>query len=139
MTEGLDAYVEVVRFPVHWGEMDALGHVNHVRYIAWFETARMAMFARLGLTETGDTTMGPILANVSCDYRAPVTWPADVAVGARIGRIGRTSFVTEYGVFVDGETPTLVAQGQAVIVLFNYRDGVTVPVPDPLREAIAAL
>ncbi len=139
MSEGLEAYSEVVRFPVHWGEMDALGHVNHVRYIAWFETARMAMFARLGLTETGDTPMGPILANVSCDYTAPVEWPADVAVGARIGRVGRTSFVTEYGVFVDGETPTLVARGQAVIVLFHYRDGVTVPIPDALRAAMSAL
>lgn len=139
MSERLADYPEIVRFPVHWGEMDALGHVNHVRYIVWFETARMAMFARLGLTETGDTTMGPILANVSCDYTAPVQWPADVAVGARIARIGRKSFVTEYGVFVDGETPALVARGQAVIVLFNYRDGVTVPIPDPLREAMEAL
>ena len=139
MTEELENYSEVVRFPVHWGEMDALGHVNHVRYLVWFETARMAMFARLGLTDTGDSPMGPILANVSCDYSAPVEWPADIAVGARISRVGRTSFVTEYGVFVDGETPSLVARGQAVIVLFNYAEGVPVPIPDPLREAMAAL
>ena len=139
MTEGLEGYSEVIRFPVHWGEMDALGHVNHIRYIAWFETARMALFGRLGLTETGDTPMGPILASVSCDYTAPVEWPADVAVGARIGRVGRTSLVTEYAVFVDGDTPVEVARGQAVIVLFNYREGVTVPVPEPLRDAIAAL
>jgi len=139
VTEELENYSEVVRFPVHWGEMDALGHVNHVRYLVWFETARMAMFARLGLTDTGDSPMGPILANVSCDYSAPVEWPADIAVGARISRVGRTSFVTEYGVFVDGETPSLVARGQAVIVLFNYAEGVPVPIPDPLREAMAAL
>ena len=139
MTEELENYSEVVRFPVHWGEMDALGHVNHVRYLVWFETARMAMFARLGLTDTGDTPMGPILANVSCDYSAPVEWPAEIAVGARISRVGRTSFVTEYGVFVDGEAPSLVARGQAVIVLFNYAEGVPVPIPDPLREAMAAL
>ena len=139
MNEGLDAYAVVVRFPVHWGEMDALGHVNHIRYIAWFETARMAMFERLGLTETGDTTMGPILAHVSCDYPAPVGWPADIAVGARIGRVGRTSLVTEYAIFVDGEAPVEVARGQAIIVLYSYRDGVKVPVPDTLRAAIAAL
>jgi acyl-CoA thioesterase FadM len=38
-----------VSFDIHWGEMDALGHVN-IRYIAWFETARIALFERLGMS-----------------------------------------------------------------------------------------
>jgi acyl-CoA thioester hydrolase len=39
-----------VSFDIHWGEMDALGHVNNIRYIAWFETARIALFERLGMS-----------------------------------------------------------------------------------------
>jgi len=139
MQQNLDDYPVLCRFPVHWGEMDALGHVNHIRYIAWFETARIQLFERVGVTDVGRATYGPILAHVECDYAAPVKWPADVIVGARFGRIGRTSMVNEYAVFVDGEAHTLVAHGQAVVVLYDYKEDRKMTVPDALRAEIAAL
>ena len=30
-----------VRFPLQWGEMDALGHANNACYFRWFEAARI--------------------------------------------------------------------------------------------------
>src|SRR5687768_16581164 len=100
----------VVRFPVHWGEMDALGHVKNTRFFAWFESARIALFARAGVT-MGD--VGPILATASCDFLAPVRYPADVEVGARVPRVGNTSFVIEYEAFADAAP---CARGSSVVV-----------------------
>lgn len=44
----MEGFPVVVRIPVLWGDMDALGHVNNARYFAWFESARIALFERVG-------------------------------------------------------------------------------------------
>ena len=72
----------------------------------------------------------------SCDYLVPVEYPATVIVGARVQRIGNTSFVMENEATLEG---TPVARGTTVIVLIDYRTGEKVPVPDDMRAAIAAL
>ena len=67
--------------PVQWGEMDAYGHVNNVVYFRWFESARMAYFARLGWPEVGRATgVGPILHSTRARFRAPLEWPDEVEV-----------------------------------------------------------
>ena len=54
-----------IYFSTHWGEMDALGHINHTRYLVWMETARIELFRAVGLLEHPD--IGPILANINVD------------------------------------------------------------------------
>ena len=62
----------LVMFPVHWGEMDALGHVNNARYFTWFESARIALFGQIGVLATREATgIGPILATTTCDFLGP--------------------------------------------------------------------
>ena len=34
----LDGFTVTVTFPVAWGEMDAMGHVNNTVYFRYFET-----------------------------------------------------------------------------------------------------
>ena len=132
-------YPVVVRFPVHWGELDALGHVNNGRYFTWFETARMELFRRVGLEFTGTPAAGPILAHTRCDFLAPVRYPADVLAGAAIGKFGNTSFTMEFGVALADSPEKPVARGQGVIVLIDYATGAKVPVPDELRRRLEAL
>lgn len=129
----------VVRFPVHWGELDALGHVNNARYFTWFETARMELFRRVELDFEGTPAVGPILAHTSCDFMAPVRYPAEVLAGARIEKLGNTSFTMEFGVAVAGESEQLVARGRGVIVLIDYATGTKVAIPEELREKLQAL
>jgi acyl-CoA thioester hydrolase len=132
-------YPVVVEFPVHWGELDALGHVNNARYFTWFESARMAMFERVGLEFTGTPEIGPILAHTSCDFLAPVQFPARLLVGARIATLGNTSFTMEYGAALESDPNRLVARGRGVIVLIDYRTGSKVALPEALRTALEAL
>ena len=53
-----------VTLDVAWGEMDALGHVNNIRYFAWAETARIALFRQLGMAVLPEDPVGPILARI---------------------------------------------------------------------------
>ena len=129
----------VVTLPVQWGEMDALGHVNNARFFAWFESARIALFRRVGVLADRPRDIGPILATTSCDFIRPVQYPCTVSVGVRVSAIGRTSITMEYAVWLDGHPDELCAKGTSVAVLVDYGAMAKVPVPPEIRAAIAAL
>jgi acyl-CoA thioester hydrolase len=136
----MQGFPVVVRVPVQWGDMDALGHVNNARYFTWFESARIALFERVGLASTGVPEVGPILAHTRCDFLAPVRYPAEVLAGARVDWLGTTSFTMGYGVALADSPPgELVARGEGVVVLIDYRNGAKVAISPPLREALGPL
>jgi acyl-CoA thioester hydrolase len=129
----------VVTFPVHWGEMDALGHVNNARFFAWFESARIALFQRIGVLADRPRDIGPILATTSCDFLRPVQYPSTVSVGARVAGVGRTSVSMEYAVWCEGQAEAPCARGTSVAVLVDYATMQKVPVPADVRARIEAL
>ncbi|MBF5043058.1 acyl-CoA thioesterase [Aggregicoccus sp. 17bor-14] len=137
----MNAFPVSVRFPVQWGEMDAFGHVNNARFLAWFEAARIAYLERVGLWSQQAGTglgVGPILASAQVDYLRPVLFPATLEVGARVGRLGNTSFLMEYAV-EDAQTGAAYARGSTTIVTVRYPTYEKVPLPPALREAIQGL
>ena len=129
----------VFELPVQWGDMDALGHVNNVRYFRWFESARIKLFQAIGLRADAPGKVGPILATTTCDFLAPLTYPDQVRCGARVSRLGRTSFTMEYGLWRSDQPGRLVARGSGVIVIVDYTAGTKVPVSEAMRERIRAL
>ena len=44
---------------VRWSDPDRLGHVNHARYLSYFEDARMALLARSSATHISIRTGSP--------------------------------------------------------------------------------
>lgn len=135
----MEDYAVTARFPVLWGDMDAFGHVNNARYFTWFETARLEYLRKLGLATEGAPELGPILVHTSCDFVAPVHWPAQIVVGARVSKVGNTSFVMEYEAVAESESSAVVARGTGVVVLLNYRTGEKVTIPEEMRARIAQL
>jgi acyl-CoA thioester hydrolase len=125
--------------PVQWGEMDALGHVNNARYFTWFESARIALFDRIGIATRGPLTVGPILATTTCNFLAPVHYPATIEVRVKVSRIGETSITMEYEIEDATKRGTLYARGTSVAVLVDYSSMAKVRVPDDVRAAISAL
>ncbi len=133
----MSKYALKMTFPVHWGDMDALGHVNHTRYLLWMETARIQFFDEVGLDWRDESTPGPILANLNVDYLAPVHYPATLECGLCISRIGKTSFVIDYDIWVADTPETLMCRGQTVVVVYDYASKSTVPIADTLRKNLA--
>lgn len=139
MTNVLDEHPVVVSFPLHWGEMDALGHVNNARFFTWFESARIALFTRLGVRPSQPSNVGPILASTRCDFLVPVVYPAEIAVGVRVANVGNTSIEMHYVVCRTDTPDVACARGSSVAVLIDYATGQKVRVPDAVRQAIAEL
>jgi len=129
-------YPVVVEVPVAWGEMDAFGHVNNIVYFRYFETARIAYFEKLNMPEfIGRDPIGPILAETSCRFRAPLSYPDRVSVGARVVSVGEDRFVMAYGVFSHLHD-RLAAEGEGILVCFDYRQNRKALVLPMLRQRI---
>src|SRR3990172_131891 len=94
----LKAYPVVVDVVVVWGSMDALGHVNNIVFLQYFETARIAYLERVGIgfADLGSSEHGVIVAANSCRYRVPVTFPDTLSVGVRVSALGNDRMIMEH-------------------------------------------
>ncbi len=138
MQELLRGYPLVIEIPVAWGEMDSLRHVNNTVYFRYFESARMAYFERVGFWEHMDETgVGPILATAQCRFRLPLTYPDTVSVGARAEELGADRFMMKY-VVVSHRHAKAAAEGEGLIVSYDYRALAKAPLPEVVRRRIEA-
>ena len=137
--ELLEAYPVVIETPVAWGEMDSLRHVNNIVYFRYFESARMAYFDRVGFWAYMDETgVGPILASTRCKFILPLTYPDTVSVGARVSEIKDDRFVMSYAI-VSHNHARLAAEGDGLIVSYDYRALTKAPLPEEIKRRIRDL
>jgi acyl-CoA thioester hydrolase len=135
----LEDYPIVVEFPVAWGEMDSYQHVNNVVYFRYFENARIVYSEKLGLHKYKEETgIGPILGSTSCKFKHPLTYPDTVSVGAKIVSTEADRFIMQY-VVVSHRQGKIVAEGEAVIVMYDYGKGRKTAIPDELRRKMLNL
>ena len=125
---------------VNWGDMDALGHVNHSVFAKWMETVRMMYFSEIGMMNLhDDSNIGPILARIEIDYKLPIVFPDVVTVSTSVSRIGNSSFDMRYKIESLSNNGKSAAIGSVVCVVLDYSSGMPHKIPPKLRESIARL
>jgi acyl-CoA thioester hydrolase len=135
----LEGFPIVTAIPLLWGDEDAFGHVNNVTYLRWCESVRVEYLCRIGLFPSlPPSGAGPILASMKCDYKWPLNFPDTVEVGARVTRIGTSSFHMEHRI-VSRKLSRVAAEAESVLVVLDYGAGKSVPVPKETRVRIARL
>jgi acyl-CoA thioester hydrolase len=136
MTALLKDYPVVIECSVAWGEMDAMSHVNNTVYFRYFESARIAYFEKMHLIGyMAETGIGPILAETSCKFRSPLSYPDKVLVGSKVVGIKADRFIM-HNVAFSTRQQKIAAEGESVIVTFNYREGKKAAVPEVVRKGI---
>jgi acyl-CoA thioester hydrolase len=128
--------LHTMQFPVRWGELDVLGHVNNAQYLRYFEESRTAWCEVIGrpLRNTGE---GMILLKASVTYQKPVGYPANVRVDLRAGRVGNSSFTLVNTLTIEDDIePACV--GEFVIVWFDYVSSQSKRIPDEIRALLGA-
>lgn len=136
MSTPLTGFPITIELPVAWGEMDAFGHVNNTVFFRYFESARIAYFDAIGYDALlADEGLGPILAETSCRFRRPLTYPDRLVVGARVPSVGEDRFTMEYRIWSE-RLGTAAARGEGLIVSFDYRAQRRVPLPASIAAAI---
>ena len=139
MSEPLEGFPVEVEVPVAWGDMDAFRHVNNTVFFRWFETGRIAYFLAIGWPKVQEATgVGPILAATSCRFKRPVAFPDRIVVAARVPPFDGNRFTMEYRV-ASAAHGGVAAEGEGLIVPYDYRAKAKAALPEEVRRAIEAL
>ena len=117
---------------VAWGDMDALGHVNNVRYFDYFQQARIDWLETLKLDL--QQTTGPVVIHIACTFLKPVVYPATLLLRSSLHGFGRSSLMMDHDLY-QGEQ--LMAQGTCKLVWVDYQKNKPIPFPKEIRVLVA--
>jgi acyl-CoA thioester hydrolase len=130
----------VAHIDVRWGDMDALLHVNNIVYFDYFEIARVVYLDRIGMATPGPAwrDFGWVIGSTCCRYKAPVTYPDTLAVHTRVGALSDDRVLMEYRA-VSKKLDKTAAEGEALLVGYDFGAGRAAPIPAGLRQTILDL
>jgi len=124
------------RITTRWADNDVYGHVNNVVYYAYFDTAVNGwLIEATGVDIRGLPAIG-VVAETSCRFLAPLSFPDPVTAGVAVERLGRTSIVYRIGLF-RGEDDAPAALGRFVHVYVDATTRAPVEIPEVIRTAVS--
>jgi acyl-CoA thioester hydrolase len=121
-----------------WHDNDHYGHVNNVVYYAYFDTAVNGFLIEASGTDIRDLPAIGIVAETSCRFLRELSFPDTVWAGLALERLGNSSVVYRIGLFRNDESEP-AALGRFVHVYVDAATRRPVPVPPPIRAALAAI
>ncbi len=121
-------YQEKLRF----SDTDMIGHVNNVAFAALCESGRVN-FTRSGVIRNMPDGVLVVMRRLELDYRAELHWPAEVDIGSRLLRLGRSSFAIGNGVF---HRERCAATAVTTLVVIDRETRRAAPIPDSVRTGM---
>jgi acyl-CoA thioester hydrolase len=119
---------------VRFSDVDGMGHVNNAVYFTYIEAARTEYLYKLTGTERVEK-VDWIVASASLNFREAVAYGDPLDVKVKPTRIGATSFTLVYEIW-NGAKKEIVADGETVIVMFDYSRREKKPISPTLRERL---
>ncbi len=124
---------------VAWGEMDALGHVNNIIYFRYFESARAKYFDEIGVWDyVQKHGIGMILHSTNCRFKMPLKYPDKVSVGAKVTDMQADRYTMKYSIY-SHTLQNVAAEGEGIIVVYDYNKNQKCVMPDEIRSRIEKL
>ena len=121
--------------PIHWGDMDAMGHVNNTVYFRYLEIVRLEWLYKAGGAPDPEGE-GPVVINAFCNFLKQLEYPGDVLAKHYVANAGRTSFDT-FITLERSDVPGVIhASGGGKIVWVDFPRKQAVPLPPWLRELV---
>lgn len=121
-----------------WMDNDVYGHLNNVVHYSLFDTAVNRYLIGAGALDIHAGEVIGLVVQTQCHYFESLAFPQTVHAGLRVARLGRSSVTYELGLFAD-DAPLAAAVGRFVHVYVDRASRRPVPLPDPLRAALAPL
>src|SRR5215218_6041869 len=89
--------------PTRWMDNDHYGHVNNVAYYSFFDTAVNGFLIEATGTDVRELAAIGIVAESSCRFLGPISFPETVHAGLAIERLGTSSIVYSIALFRTNE------------------------------------
>ena len=124
---------------VRYAEIDGQGVVFNAVYLTYFDTAITDYLRHLpykyGLG--GDTASGTDFHIVKSvvEYKAPIRFDAEIEVGVRTAKLGRTSIVFHLAIFPKGGGD-LLSTGEVIWVNTDIKAHKAAPLPEALVAVV---
>ncbi|MGI8613558.1 MAG: acyl-CoA thioesterase [Nocardioidaceae bacterium] len=122
---------------VRWSDIDSYGHVNNVKYVEYYQEARIALLGELGHgSPDQDVSDSHVVARIDVSYARPVEFrPEPVEVRTWVGRVGRSSYELVAAVCDDA---TVYSTSRAVLVGFDLATSRPRPLGESERAHLTA-
>lgn len=98
-----DKFLYFETLPTRWNDNDAYGHINNAVYYFFFDTLVNNYLIKNGLLEIGQSSPIGLVVETSCQYFAPLKYPAAIEAGLAVREIGRSSVTYDIGLFAPGQ------------------------------------
>ena len=126
-------------------DTDAMGHINNAVYLTYFEAARAGYYrAVTGRSFEGisEDPVSIILAHATVDFRSQAWYGERLLVACRTTWAGHSSFAFGYRITADADSTRgpgrLIAEGETILVMFDYAVQRPTRIPAELLAQIAA-
>lgn len=133
----LKKQVYETRFPVRWGDMDAMGHVNNAQYFRYLETARIDWMHGMGLNPD-PAGQGPVIVNAFCNFYQQLAYPDEVLLKMFVSDPARTTFETWATMERVAQPGVICAAGGGTVIWVDFPRQKAASLPDWIRSAVTA-
>ncbi|MBS4216130.1 MULTISPECIES: acyl-CoA thioesterase [Neobacillus] len=123
-----------IQITVRFGETDALGHINNTSYFIYLEEARIRFFEAIGY-QVDARDWNFILASTKCDFISQGYFNQQLIIKTSVSKIGSKSFHLDHEI-ICSQTKKLIAQGNAVMVCFDFEKQQSEPLPEVLLDKL---
>jgi acyl-CoA thioester hydrolase len=138
MTASRSEFKTWLPLATRWEDGDVYGHVNNVKYYAYFDTVINEYLMRAGgLNPNADSVVGFVVES-RCTFSAPIHFPETIEAGLRVVKLGNSSVTYRIGLFGNEENVAR-AVGEVVHVFVERATTQSTPIPTRIRVALALL
>lgn len=124
-----------IKIQPRWTDFDMFGHVNNSIYFQYFDLAKTDFFRSRLAEELDIHGIVPVAVNINCDFSLPILPGNEVEVHSRVAKIGDKSLTFEQEI-LNPATGEINCTARTVMVAFDLRSALSVPVPAPWRPLL---
>ena len=122
---------------IRFNDIDTLGHVNNSVYFPFFDLGKANYFNAVRGEEIDWKRADIVVANINCDFVAPVYFHENIEVRTQVERVGGKSFRMIQAI-VNAETEEVKCLCATIMVGFDVAHGCAVPIADEWKVALNA-
>ena len=125
----------VMPMQIRFNDLDMLGHVNNAIYFQYFDLGKMGYLKAVRGAQIDWKTVDIVVANISCDFLAPVFYNEELEVRTQVDRILKKSFPMLQQV-VNSVTGEVKCACTTIMVNFDIKLGKSKPLSDYWIDAL---
>ena len=126
---------------IRFRDLDAVGHVNHLSILNYFEEGRVAFIQDiLGMdlmgTEFNEKLLF-IVADISCKFLSQISLNDKLLLEQWVGTIKNKSFTLKYKLRDKNNQDRVFAVGESNHVFFDFKNNRVIPAPAEFSQIVA--